>query len=98
MGSEPASVRHRLSFVNCSQDGEGLIGNDLQRRRVKKMSTVRIDELDGAYVDGRVVCVSHISSGERDELEEAKLITNAQDDDEYLYFCDRCGGYLPTKS
>lgn len=61
------------------------------------MSMVRIDEIDGACVDGRVVCMNHISIEEWEELEETELITNAQEDDEYLYFCDRCGGRLPTK-
>ena len=60
------------------------------------MGLVKLDEIDGAYVQGRVVCRAHITTEEWDELGESEFITNAQDDDEFLYFCERCGERLPN--
>jgi hypothetical protein len=60
------------------------------------MGLVMRDEIDGAFVEGRVVCRGHMTTEEWDELRESEIITNAQDDDEFLYFCERCGERLPT--
>jgi len=56
------------------------------------MSVIDKDDMRGAFVRQKVVCLDCLTDAEDTKLEQKQVITEAgiERDEEMPYFCDRC--------
>jgi hypothetical protein len=57
------------------------------------MGAIKIEDIAGYNLNGKIVCCKCVTDEERNEAKEDEIITD-RDLEDTVYWCDRCGEQL----